>query len=117
MDLGTALGYWVEADDPPALQAVRCARPRCPGSLRRDELVARYDERTGRDTRISSFTTASGCSRSCGVVQQIYYRYQQGLTQDERFGAMIHAVRALSATARRAIESGHDLATSAAGRG
>ena len=45
--------------------------------------------------------------KSCGVVQQIYYRYKQGLTHDERFGAMIHAVHALSATAVRAIDAGH----------
>ena len=35
MDLGTALGYWVEADDPPPLQAVRMCATTLPGSLTR----------------------------------------------------------------------------------
>jgi hypothetical protein len=40
------------------------------------------------------------------VVQQIYKRFKDGLTHDERFGAMIHAVHALSATAVAAIQRG-----------
>jgi aminoglycoside phosphotransferase (APT) family kinase protein len=107
MDLGTALSYWVHADDPPELQAVRMCATTVPGSLRREELLARYRERTGRDIPDIMFYYCFALFKSCGVVQQIYYRYKQGLTHDERFGAMIHAVRALSATAVRAIERGH----------
>lgn len=107
MDLGTALSYWVHADDPPALQAVRMCATHLPGSLRREQLLSRYQERTGRDILDIVFYYCFALFKSCGVVQQIYYRYKQGLTRDERFGAMIHAVHALSATAVRAIEAGH----------
>jgi aminoglycoside phosphotransferase (APT) family kinase protein len=106
MDLGTALSYWVHADDPPALQAVRMCATTLPGSLRREELRARYQERTGRDIPNIVFYYCFALFKSCGVVQQIYYRYKQGLTHDERFGAMIHAVHALSATAVAAIQRG-----------
>ena len=78
-----------------------------PGSLRREELVARYagaHRARYPEYRVLLLLRALQIG---GVAQQIYWRYQQGLTHDERFAAMIHAVRALSATARRAIESGH----------
>ena len=106
MDLGTALSYWVHADDPPELQAVRMCATHLPGSLRRDELLSRYQERTGRDILNIVFYYCFALFKSCGVVQQIYWRYKQGLTHDEHFGAMIHAVHALSATAVRAIDAG-----------
>lgn len=106
MDLGTALSYWVHADDPPELQAVRMCATTLPGSLTRDELLSRYTKCTGKDIPNILFYYCFAQFKSCGVVQQIYYRYKQGLTKDERFGAMIHAVHALSSTARRAIERG-----------
>jgi aminoglycoside phosphotransferase (APT) family kinase protein len=68
--------------------------------------LARYQERTGRDIPNIVFYYCFAMFKSCGVVQQIYKRFKDGLTHDERFGAMIHAVHALSATARRAIETG-----------
>ena len=107
MDLGTALSYWVHADDPANLQAVRMCATHLPGSPRRDDLLQRYQTRTGRDIPNIVFYYCFALFKSCGVVQQIYYRYKQGLTHDERFGAMIHAVHALSSTAVRAISTGH----------
>jgi aminoglycoside phosphotransferase (APT) family kinase protein len=107
MDLGTALSYWVHADDPPDLQAVRMCATTVPGSWTRAQLLSRYQERTGKDIPNILFYYCFAQFKSCGVVQQIYYRYKQGLTHDERFAAMIYAVQALSATAVRAIERGH----------
>jgi aminoglycoside phosphotransferase (APT) family kinase protein len=104
MDLGTALSYWVHADDPPELQAVRMCATTAAGSPRREQLLSRYQERTGKDIPNILFYYCFAQFKSCGVLQQIYYRYQQGLTRDERFAAMIHGVRALAATAVRAIE-------------
>ena len=78
-----------------------------PGSLTRGELLSRYRERTGRDIPNIVFYYCFALFKSCGVVQQIYWRYKEGLTHDERFGAMIHAVHALSSTAVRAIDAGH----------
>ena len=40
------------------------------------------------------------------IAQQIYYRFHQGLTKDERFGAMIAGVRILSFQAAQAIDKG-----------
>jgi aminoglycoside phosphotransferase (APT) family kinase protein len=107
MDLGTALGYWVQADDTDELQAVRFCATTVPGSLTRRELVSRYAERTGRDIRDMLFYYCFALFKTAGVAQQIYVRFKKGLTQDPRFGAMILGVRVLSMTARRAIEAGH----------
>src|SRR5689334_19944128 len=47
MDLGTTLGYWVQADDPPELQAMRFGPTTLPGNLIRAELVQRYAQASG----------------------------------------------------------------------
>jgi aminoglycoside phosphotransferase (APT) family kinase protein len=106
MDLGTALGYWVEAGDPDELQAVRFGATTLPGSFTRRELAERYAARTGRDVSSLLFYYCFALFKTAGVAQQIYYRFKQGLTHDERFARMIFGVRVLSATAKRAAESG-----------
>ena len=42
MDLGTTLGYWVEATDPPSLLATATGPTYLPGSMTRKELMERY---------------------------------------------------------------------------
>src|SRR5262249_52967426 len=106
MDLGTALGYWVEAGDPHELQAGAFCATNYPGSLTRQQIVERYRERTGRDTSNMLFYYAFALFKTAGVAQQIYYRYKQGLTHDERFAMMIMGVKVLSQTARAAIQRG-----------
>jgi aminoglycoside phosphotransferase (APT) family kinase protein len=103
-DLGTALCYWVQADDPPDYAATRFVVTHLPGSLTRRELVARYAERTGRDVSRVAFYYALGLFKTAVVAQQIYYRYRQGLTQDPRFAAIGMGVVALAAQARRVID-------------
>ena len=106
MDLGTALSYWVHADDPPSLQAVRMCATTLPGSLPAASCSRDIRSAPGAIFRISCFTIVSRCSSRAASCSRSTIRFKQGLTHDERFGAMIHAVHALSATAVRAIESG-----------
>ena len=40
------------------------------------------------------------------IVQQIYYRYHQGLTHDERFATMPHRIKLLLRAALRTAETG-----------
>ncbi len=40
MDLGSSLAYWVQADDPPELEAIRMLPTHLPGMMTRRELVA-----------------------------------------------------------------------------
>jgi aminoglycoside phosphotransferase (APT) family kinase protein len=94
-DLGTAIAYWVDADDPPFLQALRWGPTTLPGSLKRAELAQRYAEKTGRDISQIAFYYAFALFKTAVIIQQIYYRYHHGLTKDQRFASMGEAAKAL----------------------
>ncbi len=106
MDLGGALGYWVEATDPPALHSLRFAPTHLAGMLTRRELAECYAERTGSSIDSILFYYVFGIFKSLVIVQQIYYRFHKGLTSDARFAKFIHAVGILSAQAKQAIAQG-----------
>jgi aminoglycoside phosphotransferase (APT) family kinase protein len=106
MDLGTALSYWVQADDPKATQSLRFGPTHVQGMMTRQELAEAYATRRGCDIENILFYYVFGLFKSLGVVQQIYYRFHKGLTKDPRFAQFIHAVRILSDQAKIAIERG-----------
>ena len=106
MDLGTSLAYWVEAGDPPAFHQIGMGPTSAPGSLTRREIVDRYAERTGFDVGNPVFYYAYGLYKLAGVVQQIYYRFAKGHTQDPRFAQLHQMARLLGVVAANAIE--HD---------
>jgi aminoglycoside phosphotransferase (APT) family kinase protein len=87
-DLGTALAYWVNADDPPEVQMVRWGPTSIPGSLTRQQLAQRYAEKTGRDLAHLLFYYVFALFKLAVIIQQIYYRYYHGLTQDQRFATL-----------------------------
>lgn len=109
MDLGTSLGYWMDPDDEPGLRALPAGPTTLPGNLSRTEVAQRYAERSGRDVSGILFYYVYGLLKISVIAQQIYYRYKQGLTKDERFAGMIGAVRLLGRRAAEAIGKG-DLA-------
>jgi aminoglycoside phosphotransferase (APT) family kinase protein len=104
MDLGSALSYWIHADDAQIFQTPLFGVTMKPGMLRRDELAARYLERAGRPATDVVFYYAFGLFKTAVVLQQIYYRYAKGLTQDARFASFISVVRALADQANRAVQ-------------
>lgn len=106
MDLGTALGYWVEASDAEEVRSFAFGPTNLPGCMTRKELVERYGEKSGLDVSKMLFYFAFSLFKTAGVAQQIYWRYKQGLTKDERFGAFIFGVRVLSAAAVQAVARG-----------
>jgi aminoglycoside phosphotransferase (APT) family kinase protein len=104
MDLGTSLGYWMDPDDAPELKLLPAGPTTLAGNLSRAAVVERYAARSGRDVSQILFYYVYGLFKIAVIAQQIYYRYRQGLTRDERFAAMIGAVRILAQTAARAID-------------
>jgi aminoglycoside phosphotransferase (APT) family kinase protein len=106
MDLGTSLGYWVDADDIPEMRLLPVGPTALPGNLTRAELVERYAVRTGRDVSGVLFYYVFGLLKIAVIAQQIYYRYRHGLTRDERFAALLGSVRLLGETAARALDRG-----------
>lgn len=105
MDLGTALSYWLEPGDNEMMQMIRWAPTTLPGSLSRRQLADRYGERTGRDVSNAVYYYCFGLFKTAVVLQQIYYRYKQGLTKDARFAQLGMAVAVLSNAAVEAAEA------------
>ena len=101
MDLGTTLGYWAEADDHPALRPFNLTWRE--GNLNREAVAQRYAERSGYDLDHLVFYYVFGCFKIGVIAQQIYARYQQGHTRDERFAGLIHVVKACAQNAQRAL--------------
>jgi aminoglycoside phosphotransferase (APT) family kinase protein len=106
MDFGTVLAYWVEARDPAPLQLHAFGPTQLPGSMTRRELTEYYGERSGFDTSNIIFYYTFGLFKTAVIVQQIYYRYAQGFTKDERFATFDQNVKALADEAQRAVREG-----------
>ena len=104
MDLGSTLGYWVDQDDPENWQTQSFGLTTRPGNLNREELVERYAEQSGHPVDNAVFYYAYGLFKIAVIVQQIYARFQHGLTRDARFAGLINLVRAASKTACLATE-------------
>jgi len=106
MDLGTTLGYWVERGDPEPARACAFGPTASPGSLTRQELVARYGDKSGRDVSGMLFYYCFGIYKIAVIVQQIYARYVRGHTRDARFARLNERVVALCEAALLAAERG-----------
>ncbi len=103
-DLGTSLGYWVQADDPPELLENAFGPTYVPGSYTRRQLVDRYAELTGTDVTDIHYYLCFALFKIAVIIQQIYYRFAKGHTQDQRFGPMIDYVKLLARTSNELIE-------------
>jgi aminoglycoside phosphotransferase (APT) family kinase protein len=103
-DLGTALGYWTNPGED-AMGIVQCFLTSAPGAMTRLELAEYYAQLTGRDVSNLLFYYIFALVKLAVIVQQIYYRYKHGLTQDERFAILIEMVRLVGAKAASSIEA------------
>ena len=103
MDLGTALGYWVEATDSEEWQQYGFVLTKLPGNLTRGEIVTYYGQRSAREVTDPVFYYVYGLMKIAVIVQQIYFRYRQGLTKDPRFAGLHALVKACGIQAQKAI--------------
>jgi aminoglycoside phosphotransferase (APT) family kinase protein len=104
MDLGTTLAYWVEAPEVAQLSASFIGPTWLPGALTRKELVDRYAERRGLDSRDMRYYYVFGLFKVAVIVQQIYARFVRGATTDSRFATLNACVRQMARQAVRAME-------------
>ena len=105
-DLGVAMSYWMHADDPKMLLHAFGEPPitTLPGFYTREEFIARYAEKSGRDVSTINYYITFAYFKLAVICQQIYYRYAKGQTQDVRFAQMDKMVAALIKQASRAID-------------
>jgi aminoglycoside phosphotransferase (APT) family kinase protein len=102
MDLGTAVGYWVESTDPQPMQMARMCATTLPGSFTRAEILQRY----GVPPERMQFYFCFALWKTATVAQQIYFRFKQGLTKDARFEGIGMMVPFLAAAARESATTG-----------
>jgi aminoglycoside phosphotransferase (APT) family kinase protein len=79
-DLGTLMVYYPDRTDvrPGAAPNRPVATTALPGFPTRDELAARYAERSGRDTTDLAYYTAFGHWRLACIIEGVYARYAAG---------------------------------------
>ena len=98
IDVGILLAYWVSvvAGGDPASAEPLTARD---GWYSRDQIVQRYAQQSGRDVSRMRFYEIFAVFKVAVIVQQIFYRYQHGQTDDPRFA---HFDARVASLARRA---------------
>jgi aminoglycoside phosphotransferase (APT) family kinase protein len=94
-DLAVSLSYWIEPGDPDELKAVMPTVTVTPGFLTRRELIDRYAKVSGRDLSEMHWYVVFGYFKLAGILQQIYARWKNGQTTDERFATFGDRVRTL----------------------
>lgn len=104
MDLGNSLAYWVDRGDSENMQAIRMMPTNIEGALTRDELVARYAEKSGVAINNFDYYYCFGLFRLAVIAQQIYYRFYHGQTKDQRFAMLIFAVKILEEAAMKVVK-------------
>lgn len=96
MDLGTSLAYWVEAGDAPIFRSLGLGISALPGAWTRADLIREYGKASGRDVSDAPFYLTFGLFKVAVIAQQIFARFEQGLTTDERFSKLGKVVAALA---------------------
>lgn len=104
MDLGTALGYWVNINDPEWMQRLALSPTTVPGNPSRAEIAQQYAEKSQIDLSEIVFYYVFGLFKISVITQQIYHRYKRGLTQDKRFASLCEVVKGLGTMATLAID-------------
>jgi aminoglycoside phosphotransferase (APT) family kinase protein len=99
VDLGILLAYWV-ATAPPGRHDALTTVTTLPGWLAPRELVERYAARSGRDLTLLKFYEVFALFKIAVVVQQIYFRFVNGQTNDPRFASLGDRVTYLARRAR-----------------
>jgi aminoglycoside phosphotransferase (APT) family kinase protein len=105
-DLGTTLAYWVDVTDPGELQQKTWGPTAIAGSFRRSEVVECYARKTRCDVSQIGFYLTFARFKLAVIVQQIYFRYHQGITKDERFASMPGTVHGLLKSALYCAQTG-----------
>jgi aminoglycoside phosphotransferase (APT) family kinase protein len=96
IDLGLLLCYWPQADDPELFAGSLRSVTMMPGWMNRDEIVERYAALSGRDLSNITYYYIFALFKLAVVIQQIFYRYHVGQTQDARFADFDKRVAALA---------------------
>lgn len=87
IDVGILLCYWVHVASESKTDAMSSVTGRA-GYFTRDEILERYAARTGNDLSNINFYEVFAVFKLVVIVQQIFYRFHHGQTDDARFAAL-----------------------------
>lgn len=91
-DVGAAVSYWIQPSDPDlGITAVTNQK----GFYNRREFVEAYARASGRDMSHITYYVTFGFYKLAAILQQIYYRYERGALQDERFKYLYQSINNL----------------------
>jgi aminoglycoside phosphotransferase (APT) family kinase protein len=105
VDLGILLCYWVHAAKALEHEAV-ASITRNPGWFGREEILERYARSAGSDLAGIGFYEVFAVFKLTVVLQQIYFRYRRGQTDDPRFAGLDGRVTELARVAMSIAEEG-----------
>lgn len=103
IDLGILLGYWVHTATGARRDTVSAVTNR-EGWFTREEVLERYGARTGQDLSSVGFYEVFAVFKLAVVLQQIFFRYRRGQTDDPRFAALGERVEWLARIATQLAE-------------
>ena len=104
MDFGTTLGYWIHHTDPDFIAQNQLNLTTQKGNPTRGELVEMYAKKSGQNVDDIVFYFVFGVFKIAVIVQQIYFRYTLGHTQDPRFKHLDKIVALYGLVAQQAIQ-------------
>ena len=85
IDLGLFLCYWTLKDAEESKQGSLAAVTNGPGWMTRDEILERYESQTRRDVSRIKFYETFALFKVAVILQQIFFRFARGQTNDQRF--------------------------------
>jgi aminoglycoside phosphotransferase (APT) family kinase protein len=103
IDLGILLCYWLHTV-PVSQGDAQLSMTQKPGWFTREEIVERYAARTGFDLSRLGFYEVFAVFKLAVVLQQIFYRYHKGQTDDARFATLDQRVKMLEQIAVSLVE-------------
>ena len=103
VDLGILLGYWVHTATAVRGDSVATVTDR-EGWFTREEILERYGSQTGFDPAGVGFYEVFAVFKLAVVLQQIFFRYRSGQTDDPRFAALGERVAWLARVAAQLAE-------------
>ena len=104
MDLGTSLAYWINKDDPDYMLEINLNITSNENNPKRGEILEMYSNRFSVQIENIVFYFVFGLFKIAVIVQQIYFRYKNGLTKDIRFKHLDLVVLSYARMAKISIE-------------
>jgi aminoglycoside phosphotransferase (APT) family kinase protein len=98
VDVGLSLVYWQQLGTPPDARVALGAHG-ADGWYTREQFLARYADRSGRDVGGIAWYEVLSIFKLAVILQQIYRRYVDGQTRDERFRHLDRRVATLAVAA------------------